>query len=230
MIEGLQIRLGQRRVDLYTLTLPARVDEPVAPRATAPLDPVVLVFEVLVSGERAVGGVAPEPALLPVLPVLLGGITPAIGTVPVPVVVVPAGVVGLGVVGTPLVGAPVAVGLPGAVVVGVVVGVVVVVELPAAGSVFRLSGSITSEIGRGCGRLSLVGPVPALVLVLVLVLEPLGTEPAVIWGGGAAGAVAADTGAGSESTEATAAVAAADPTTWASGDRRLLEAGAARAT
>jgi hypothetical protein len=222
VIEGLQIGLGQRRVDLYTLTLPARVDEPVAPSATAPLDPVLLVFEVLVSGESAVGGVTPEPS---VLPVLLGGTTPAIGTVPVPVGVVSVGVVGLGVVGAPVTGAPVAVGMPGVVVVGVVVGVVVVVGLPAAGSLFRLSGSTTSEIGRGCGRLSVI----RLVRVRVPVLELLGTAPAVIWGGGA-GAVATGAGAGSESTETAAAVAAAEPTTWASGDRRLLEAGAAFAT
>jgi hypothetical protein len=226
VIEGLQIGLGQRRVDLYTLTLPARVDEPVAPSATAPFDPVLLVFEVLVSGESAVGGVTPEPS---VLPVLLGGTTPAIGAVPVPVGVVSVGVVGLGVVGAPVTGAAVAVGLPGVVVVGVVVGVVVVVGLPAAGSLFRLSGSTTSEIGRGCGRLSVIRLVLVRVRVRVPVLELLGTAPAVIWGGGA-GAVATGAGAGSESTEAAAAVAAAEPTTWASGDRRLLEAGAAFAT
>jgi hypothetical protein len=220
VIEGLQVGLGQRRVDLYTLTLPARVDEPVAPRATAPLGLVPLVGEVLVSGESAVGGVAPEPPVLPVLDVgSLGGTTPAIGTVPVPVVVVPVGVVGLGVVGAPVVGTPVAVGLPGVVVDGVVV--VVVVGL-AAGSLLRLSGSTTSEIGRGCGRLSV------LRLVVAPVLELLGTECAVIWGAGA-GAVVAGAGAGPDSTEA-AAAAAVEPTAWASGDRCLLEAGAALTT
>jgi hypothetical protein len=64
VIEGLQVGLGQRRVDLYTLTLPRRVEAPVAPRATPPFEPerVPLVFEVWVSGERAVGGsVAGEP-------------------------------------------------------------------------------------------------------------------------------------------------------------------------
>lgn len=222
MIEGLQIGLGQRCVDLYTLTLPARVDEPVAPRATAPLDPVPLVVEVLVSGDSAVGCVAPEPPVLPVLDVgSLGGTTPAIGTVPVPVVVVPVGVAGLGVVGAPVVGTPVAVGLPGVVVDGVVV---VVVPGLAAGSLLRLSGSTTSEIGRGCGRLSV------LPLVAPLVLELLGTECAVIWGAGAvAVVVVVGAGAGPDSTEA-AAAAAVEPTAWASTDRGLLEAGAAFST
>jgi hypothetical protein len=219
VIEGLQIRLGQRRVDLYTLTLLGRVDEPVAPRATAPFDPVPLVVEVLVSGESAVGGVAPEP-VLPVLEVgSLGGTTPAIGTVPVPVVVVPVGVVGLGVVGAPVVGTPVAVGLPGVVVDGVVV---VVVPGLAAGSLLRLSGSTTSEIGRGAGRLSV------LRLAAPPVLELLETECAVVWGAGAGGVVAG-AGTGSDSAEATAA-AAVEPTAWASTDRRLLEAGAALTT
>jgi hypothetical protein len=217
VIEGLQVGLGQRCVDLYTLTLPGRVDEPVAPRATAPLDPVPLVVEVFVSGESAVGCGALEPPVLPVPGVgSLGGTTPGIGTVPVPVVVVPVGVVGLGVVGAPVVGIPVDVGLPGVVVDGVVV---VVVPGLAAGSLLRLSGSTTSEIGRGCGRLS------ALRLVAPPVLELLGTECAVIWGAGA-GAVVAGAGAGLDATEA-AAAAAVEPTVGASTDRPLLEAGAA---
>jgi hypothetical protein len=219
VIEGLQIGLGQRRVDLYTLTPPARVDEPVAPSATAPLEPVPLVVEVLVSGESAVGCGAPEPSVLPVLEVgSLGGATPEIGTVPVPVVVLPVGVVGLGVVGVPVVGTPVAVGLPGVVVDGVVV--VVVVGL-AAGSLLRLSGSTTSEIGRGCGRLPVLRPAAPPVL------ELLGTECPVTWGDGA-GAGVAGVGAGLGSTEA--AAAAVEPIAWASTDRWWLEAGAALTT
>ena len=66
VIEGLQVGLGQRCIDLYALTLPGRVEAPVAPRATPPFEPeVALVFEVCVSGVRADGdGVVPAPPVL----------------------------------------------------------------------------------------------------------------------------------------------------------------------
>jgi hypothetical protein len=185
VVEGLQVGLGQRCVDLYTLTLPGRVEAPVAPRATPPFEPelVPLVFEVSVSGVRSDDGcVAPEP---PVLAVGAFGIVPAIGTVLVPVGAVPVGVVGVVVVGMPVVVVPVAGGVPGVVADGVVVvdGVVVLVVGLPAGSLFMLSGSTTSEIGRGRRRMSVV--VGVLVLVLVLPDNAL----AVIWGR-CAGAVA----------------------------------------
>jgi hypothetical protein len=120
----------------------------VAPRATPPFEPelVPLVFEVCVSGERAVGaGAVTEPPVVPVLVVGgVGGTVLVLGTVLVPVGLVAVGAAGLVVVGAPVVVVPFA----GVVVDGVVVdGPVVVVGLPAAGSVFRLSGSTTSEIG-----------------------------------------------------------------------------------
>jgi hypothetical protein len=152
VVEGVQVGLGQRCFDLYTLTLPGWVEAPVAPRATPPFEPEPVPLEVCVSGVRAAGGgVVPEPSVLPVLDVGAFGTVPVVGTVLVPVGDMPVGVVGLVVVGTPVVVVPVAGGVPGVVAVGVVVvdGVVVVVGL-AAGSVFRLSGSTTSEIGRGC--------------------------------------------------------------------------------
>jgi len=225
VIEGLRPVLGQRCVDLYTRTLLGRVEAPVAPRATAPLEPelVPLVFEVWVSGERAVGAdVVPDP---PVVPLLAGGVfggaAPLLGTVLVPVGVAGVGVVGLVVVGTPVV---VAGGLPG-VVVGVVVvvdRVVVVVGLPAAGSLFRLSGSISSEIGSGRRRVSVVeraGP-----------LELSASAPAVICKRrSGAGVVAAETGC--EAAE-TAAVAGGlgEPATWATEERLVAAAGAALTT
>jgi hypothetical protein len=192
----------------------------VAPRATAPLEPefVPLVFEVWVSGERAVGAdVVPE---LPVVPVLAGGVfggaAPLLGTVLVPVGVAGVGVVGLVVVGTPVV--VVAGGLPGV----VVDGVVVVVGLPAAGSVFRLSGSISSEIGSKRRRVSVVDrAVP---------LELSARAPAVICKRrSGAGVVAAETGC--EAAEA-AAVAGGlgEPATWATEERLVAAAGAALTT
>jgi hypothetical protein len=227
VVEDLQVGLGQRCVDLYTLTLPGRVDAPVAPRATPPFEPFVpLVFEVWVSGVRAVGGcVLPDPSVLPVLGGgVLGGSVPLLGTVIVPVGVVPVGTVGLVVVGAPVGVVPVAGGLPGVVVDGVVaVGVVVVVGLPAAGSLFRLSGSITSEIGSGCRR------VWAVVGVDEVLPELLDWALAVIWGRGA-GAVAAAAGVSSEPADAAAAPAVVDPRIWAREERGLVEAGPALTT
>jgi hypothetical protein len=229
VIEGLRVGLGQRCVDLYTRTLLGRVEAPVAPRATAPLEPefVPLVFEVWVSGERAVGAdVVPDPPVVPVFAAgVFDGAAPVLGTVLVPVGVAGVGVVGLVVVGTPVV--VVAGGLPAVVVdvvvVGVVVdGVVVVVGLPAAGSLFRLSGSISSEIGSRRRRVSVVdraGP-----------LELSASAPAVICKRrSGAGVVAAETGC--EAAETTAVAGGlGEPATWAAEERLVLAAGAALTT
>jgi hypothetical protein len=223
VVEALQVGLGQRCVDLNTLTLPGRVEAPVAPSATPPFAPFVpLVFEVWVSGERAVGGcVVPDPSVLDVG--VLGGTVALIGTVLVPVGVVPVGTGGLVVVGAPVVVVPVAGGLPGVVVDGVVVDGVVVAGLPAAGSLFRLSGSITSEIGRGCR------PASVVVGVGELLLDLLARSLAVFWG---RCPEASPAGAGPAVPELleTAAGALADRAAWATGERDLVVTGAAFAT
>jgi hypothetical protein len=226
VIEGVQVGLGQRWVDLYTLTLPRRIEAPVAPSATPPVELEPVPLEVCVSGVRAAGGgVVPEPPVLPVLDVGSFGTVPVVGTVLVPVGAMPVGFVGLVVVGTPVVVVPVAGGVPGVVAVGVVLvdGVVVVVGL-AAGSVFKLSGSTSSEIGRGCCRVSVV------VGVLVLVLELFDRPLAVIWGWPAGVAVVAATGVESGLSEAVGVAALADMVTWAGAEAGLVGAAAACTT
>jgi hypothetical protein len=168
VIEGLEIRLDQRCDDLYTLTVERRVEEPVAPSATLPPELLVpLVFDVCVRGVRPEGW--PVPALEPpVVPVVV--VVPFVGRVPAPgpVTVLPGGTaVPVGVVGVPAVVGTVVVGVPvGAVpVVVALVGVVLVVVVgPVAGAVLSagvLSGSISSEIGSGRGRVAALCVWPA---------------------------------------------------------------------
>jgi hypothetical protein len=205
VVEGLQVGLGQWCVDLYTLTLPERVEAPVAPRATPPFEPepVPLAFEVCVSGVRAVGGcVVPDPSVLGVLEVGAFGFAPVIGMVLVAVGAAPVGVVGLVAVGSPVVVVPVVGGVPGVVVAGVVVADGVVGVGLAAGSLFRLSGSTTSESDRGCRRVSVL----AGVLVRVLRERPL----AVICGRRVGATAGAPCEAGSEPAETAGATAMAD--------------------
>jgi hypothetical protein len=153
------------------------VEDPVALSATAPpeREPVPLVFEVWVSGARPVDG-WPLPVVFVVGVVGAGVVAVVVGTVPVlpvdggaPVPVVGVAVVGavLDVVGTVLVVVGTVPVLPGVVVDG---GLVPAVELPAAG-LFRLSGSITSEMGSGCRGAAVVGRL--LVRVLPEIVAPV---------------------------------------------------------
>jgi hypothetical protein len=207
------------------------VEEPVALSATAPpeAESVPLVFEVWVSGVRPVDG-WPLPVVLVVgVVVVVGEVPVVVGTVPVlPVGAgAPVPVVGvLPIVGVEVVGTvPVVVGrvpvLPGVVVEG---GLVPAVGLPARG-LFRLSGSITSEMGSGCRGAAVVG------WLLVPVLPEI-VAPASRGRRGAAVDVAVVVAGGSMSgaCEVVAAGALAVGRTWDSGDRGVARAGAALTT
>jgi hypothetical protein len=158
VVQRFEVGLGQRRGDLYTLTVERRVEEPVAPSATLPpelLAPVVL--EGSVSGVRPPFGSAVPELVPPVVPAD-GGVVGLVGTVPVlgEVTVPPgAGVVRVGVVGVVVVVGTVVVVVPG--VVGVPMGVVVVevgVDVVGVLSEGALSGSMTSEMGSARGGAS----------------------------------------------------------------------------
>jgi hypothetical protein len=230
VIEGLEVGLGQRCDDLYTLTVDRRVEEPVEPRATLPAERCGLVFDVCVRGVRPFGGIGWPVVELgaPVVPVVD---VPAPGDVTVPapgVVTVPPGpaVVDVPVVEVPVVVGTVVVVVP--VVVGVVVvpvGVVVVVVPVVAGplSAGVLSGSISSEIGRGCRA---GPPVPGAA-----VLEPPRTSAVAITFDGLCGVADAGVCAGAPGVVDSPAGDAADtPVICAAGAADAVRTGAVLTT